>query len=51
MTKDFVDALRANPYVREKELGDNISSFNFTNKAFWKGHWDNETVKGSWSVY
>lgn len=45
MTKDFVDALRANPYVREKELGDNISSFNFTNKAFWKGHWDNETVK------
>ncbi len=34
MTKDFVDALRANPYVREKELGDNISSFNFTNKAF-----------------
>ena len=45
MTKNFVDALRANPYVREKELGNNISSFNFTNKAFWKGHWDNETVK------
>lgn len=45
MVKDFIDALRANEYVREKELGDNISSFNFTNKAFWKGHWDNETVK------
>lgn len=45
MTKDFIDVLRANPYVREKELRDNISSFNFTNKAFWKDHWDNETVK------
>lgn len=45
MVKDFIDALRANEYVREKELGDNISSFNFTNKAFWKGHWDNETIK------
>lgn len=45
MVKDFIDALRANEYVREKELGDGISSFNFTNKAFWKGHWDNETVK------
>lgn len=45
MLKDFVNALRANPYVREKELGDNISSFNFTNKAFWRGHWDNKTVK------
>lgn len=45
MTKDFIDALRANPYVREKELGNSISSFNFTNKAFWDAHWDNETIK------
>lgn len=45
MVKNFVDMLRANPYVREKKLDNNISSFNFTNKAFWKGHWDNETVK------
>lgn len=45
MVQDFIDALRVNPYVREKELGDNISSFNFTRQAFWKGHWDSETIK------
>jgi len=37
--------LRDSPYVREKELGNNISSFNFTRKAFWKRHWTDMSVK------
>lgn len=41
----YVEELRANPNVREKDLGNNISSFNFTKKAFKKGLWDKQTIK------
>lgn len=43
--KRMVERLRKNPNVKEKELGNNISSFNFTRKAFKKGVWDNESVR------
>lgn len=42
---NIVERLRSNKNVRESELGDNISSFNFTSKAFEKGRWNSETVK------
>lgn len=41
---EAIDMLRNSPYVKEKDLGNGISSFNFTNKAFWRKHWDNLTV-------
>lgn len=41
---DIVKQLRANPFVKEKEMG-NISSFNFTRDAFYKKHWDEQTTK------
>lgn len=40
----YIDDLRANEYVREKDLGDGISSFNFTRQAFFKGIWDDQTI-------
>lgn len=40
----YIDDLRANEYVKEKELGDGISSFNFTRNAFMKGVWDEQTI-------
>lgn len=43
--KNIVERLRSNNNVKESELGDGISSFNFTRKAFEKGRWNNETVK------
>lgn len=43
--KDLVFTMRNNPFIREKELGDGISSFNFTRQAFYDGHWDEQTVK------
>lgn len=43
--ENIVDRLRSNKYIRESDLGNNISSFNFTHKAFEKGKWDKETVK------
>lgn len=42
-TSVLVHALRNNPCIREKAFG-NISSFNFTRKAFEDGIWDNQTV-------
>lgn len=39
-----LDMLRENPYIREKKY-DNISSFNFTPKAFFEQHWDDMTIK------
>lgn len=41
---DIIIALRSNPYVQEKEFG-NISSFNFTKKAFYEKVWDEQTTK------
>lgn len=43
--ENVVDRLRHNDNIKEKELGNNISSFNFTHKAFQKGKWNKETVK------
>ena len=41
---DAVISLRSNKYIREKKFG-NISSFNFTEKAFYDKAWDDQTVK------
>lgn len=41
---DSLIALRANRYIREKKFG-NISSFNFTSKAFYDKVWDEQTTK------
>lgn len=40
---DVVIALRKNRYIREKAFG-NISSFNFTNNAFYDSVWDDQTI-------
>lgn len=39
-----ITELRSNPYIQEKTYGD-ISSFNFTRKAFYDRAWDEQTVK------
>ena len=41
---DIIIALRSNKYIQEKRFG-NISSFNFTNKAFYDKVWDEQTTK------
>lgn len=41
---DAIISLRANKYIQEKKFG-NISSFNFTNKAFYDKVWDEQTTK------
>lgn len=41
----YLKELQNNPYVREKDLGDNIHSFNYTSKAFWKKRWDETTER------
>lgn len=41
---DTIIALRSNKYIQEKKFG-NISSFNFTNKAFYDKVWDEQTTK------
>lgn len=41
---DVIIALRANRYIQEKKFG-NISSFNFTSKAFYDKIWDEQTTK------
>lgn len=46
--KQFIEDLRKNNHIKEKELGGNISSFNFTRWAFSKSHWDRETIKARW---
>lgn len=40
----LVEQMRKSPYIREKRFG-NISSFNFTKKAFYGQHWDELTVR------
>ncbi len=42
--EEAVGYLRNNRFVQEKELGDGISSFNFTREAFYKGNWNRQTV-------
>ena len=41
---DPITMLRSHQYVRESDLGNNISSFNFTRDAFYDKHWDNATM-------
>lgn len=41
---DVIAALRSSTYIQEKKFG-NISSFNFTRKAFYGGVWDKQTMK------
>lgn len=41
---DMVMALRSNKYINEKKFG-NISSFNFSHKAFYDKVWDEQTTK------
>lgn len=41
----FVKGLQKHPYVQETELPNNISSFNFTRKAFKGKKWDEVNVK------
>lgn len=40
----LMEAMRKNPYINEKRFG-NISSFNFSRNAFYRGVWDGQTVK------
>lgn len=42
--EDAVTYLRNNKFVNEKQLGDNISSFNFSREAFLKGNWNKQTI-------
>ena len=42
--EEAITYLRNNKFVQEKELGENISSFNFTREAFYKGNWNRQTV-------
>lgn len=43
--EDALANLRANPMIKEKHQPMNISSFNFTRKAFVKNAWDAQTIK------
>lgn len=42
--EEAVAYLKHNKYVQEKDLGNGISSFNFTRDAFYKGNWNRQTV-------
>ena len=39
-----VEYLRNNKFVKEKKLGNGISSFNFTREAFYSANWTRQTV-------
>lgn len=41
----FIEYLRSHDMIQEKDLGDNLSSFNFTRKAFTDRNWDGVNVK------
>lgn len=42
--EEAVAYLRNNRFVKERELGDNISSFNFTREAFYNANWNKQTI-------
>lgn len=42
--EDAITYLRNNKFVNEKQLGDNISSFNFSREAFYSANWNRQTV-------
>ena len=39
-----LEQLRNNRLIQEKDLGDDISSFNFTREAFYDRNWNNQTI-------
>ena len=41
----MVEQLRLSPDIKEKDLGNNISSFNFTRDVFYSRRWNNLTTK------
>lgn len=43
-SEDLIARLREHPYIRETELGNDISSFNFTRDAFYDKKWDSTTT-------
>ena len=42
--EDTITYLRNNKFVNEKQLGNDISSFNFTREAFYSANWNRQTV-------
>jgi predicted kinase len=42
---EWIKALRTSKFIIEKEFKENISSFNFTRKAFSKKIWNEQTIK------
>jgi len=42
---EIIESLRNNAYVKEKDCGNNVHSFNFTRKAFYKKVWNAQTVR------
>ena len=42
--EDAVTYLRNNKFIQEKDLGDGISSFNFTREAFYESNWNRQTI-------
>lgn len=40
----ILEQLRNNRLIQEKDLGDGISSFNFTREAFYDRNWNNQTI-------
>lgn len=41
---DAINYLRENKCVQEKQLGNGISSFNFTREAFYSANWNRQTI-------
>ena len=41
----YLEELKNNEYVREKDLGNAVHSFNYSNKAFFEGHWNDVTTR------
>ena len=41
----LIENLRKNKYIFEKDLGNNISSFNFSKEAFYNKVWNNMTIQ------
>lgn len=42
--EDAINYLRNNKFVQEKDLGNGVSSFNFTREAFYSKNWNRQTV-------
>ena len=39
-----LEQLRSNRFIQEKDLGNDISSFNFTREAFYEANWNKQTI-------